>query len=429
MNKSRFFLFLNLFCLQTYLSHSAPTIFFPKLASSRGLDTIVIAFFFSVFPLGAFPASLCIGKLMRFYRKDQLLLIFNVLLSLAKLCTGILYYIEDINLFLFIAFFSRFVTGIAQGCIIPTIYSYIPELFPENMMVKFGIIEILGSIGVILGGFFGTFIYGVYGYFFVFAIFSALNLIFGTALIFFNLKNDFIERLSEENKNSLPLKDALFHNSNVLMNLAFLFFIFLPSYMILPGYELYISTVSNSTYVSSMIYSLIFLGMIFGVLVISQVYKNNVESKMLFLCSLLIIIALYFYGPDPIFEIFDKKEQLVFMGIAFFVSGIVAEVVFLIITKVIIHELLNVFPGDKNLCGDFANGLFTACLSLDQLIGPIVGAILNDYIGYIRTGSFFVIFLLSFFVPYWVLQFMKPKMEYNEMLEEENPKMQTDGSV
>ena len=134
---------------------------------------------------------------MRFYRKDQLLLMFNVLLSLAKLCTGFLYYIEDLNWFLFIAFFSRFVTGIAQGCIIPIIYSYIPELFPENMMVKFGVIEILGSIGVILGGLFGTFINDNYGYLAVFAIFAAINLIFGTAIILFNLKSDLIERLSE----------------------------------------------------------------------------------------------------------------------------------------------------------------------------------------------------------------------------------------
>ena len=181
---------------------------------------------------------------MRFYRKDQLLLMFNVLLSLAKLCTGFLYYIEDLNWFLFIAFFSRFVTGIAQGCIIPIIYSYIPELFPENMMVKFGVIEILGSIGVILGGLFGTFINDNYGYLAVFAIFAAINLIFGTAIILFNLKSDLIERLSEGNKNSLPLNEALFQKSGVLLNFFFLFFIFLPSYMILPGYELHISNFS-----------------------------------------------------------------------------------------------------------------------------------------------------------------------------------------
>ncbi len=160
--------------------------------------------------------------------------------------------------------------------------------------------------------------------------------------------------------------------------------------------------------------------MIFGVLIISLMYKNDLESRMLLLCSVVILIALFFYGPEPLLEIYDIQEQLIFMGIAFFVSGIVFEVVFLIITKIIIHELLKVFPTEKNLCGDFANGLYTACFSLDQLIGPIAGAILNNYIGYDRTGSCFVIFLLMFFVPYWVIRCLKTKMTYNEMTEEEN---------
>jgi len=108
------------------------------------------------------------------------------------------------------------------------------------------------------------------------------------------------------------------------------------------------------------------------------------------------------------------------IALAFLITGIVMEGVFLIISKTIIHDLLEVFPEDQNLCADFANGLFTACFSLDQLIAPLVGSFLNMYLGYANTGACFsVLILMVFFVGYWIIQYyMRKKGSYDEMNEE-----------
>jgi len=420
MNKTNFFLFINIYSLLLYTSHSAPTIFFPNLANARNLNTMLIGLFFSAFPVGSFPASLYIGKLMRFYQKDRLLLIFHVFLNLARLCVGILYYIEDVQLFFVVAIFSRFFTGVAEGCVTPLLYSYIPELFPEDMMVKFGILEIWGSTGVILGGVFTSYIYEQFGYFAVFWITSTLNLVFGTLIIIFGLKSQRIQILNSDEKKALPMRAALFQNHAVMWNFFYLFFMFFPNYMILPGYELYVKTLSNNVYVASIIYTFIFLGMIIGVFLISKFYHDKNKSKFLFYFGILLIIALFFFGPDSLFGFADIHIQLCLIALAFLITGIVMEGVFLIISKTIIHDLLEVFPEDQNLCADFANGLFTACFSLDQLIAPLVGSFLNMYLGYANTGACFsVLILMVFFVGYWIIQYyMRKKGSYDEMNEE-----------
>ena len=406
MTETRFFYCINLFSFMMYTSHSAATIFFPILANNRNLNTMLIGFFFSAFPVGSFPASLYIGKLMRFYRKDRLLLLFNVFLCLARLCIGTLYYIENVQLFFVVAFLSRFLTGVAEGCLTPVLYSYIPELFPNNMMAKFGILEIWGSSGVILGGVATSYIYEQWGYFTVFLITSAFNLFLGSILILLGLKSERIEIFNYEEKKALPMKTALFENHAVMWNFFYLFFIFFPNYMILPGYELYIKTLANDVYIASIIYGFIFLGMIIGVFIISWTYKDHHQTLFLFGSGVILIVALLFFGPDPVFGFTDVPLQLGLIALAFLATGIVMEVVFLIISKKLINDLQEVFPEDKNLCSDFANGLFTAGFGMDQLVAPIGGSILNIYLGYENSGACFsLLILMVFFIAYWITQF------------------------
>ena len=80
--------------------------------------------------------------------------------------------------------------------------------------------------------------------------------------------------------------------------------------------------------------------------------------------------------------------------------GLAIEVIFLIITKKLINELLEVFPLDKELCTDFANGLFTSGYTFDQFLGPITGSLMNNYFGYNRTGTIYAIF--SLFIFYYI---------------------------
>jgi len=417
MNKSIFFFFLNFYSLLIFSSYSTPILLLPALANQRSLDSVLVAIVFMAFPVGAFPASLIIGKLMRFYRKDRLLLIFNTIASVSRFCIGILYYIEDPTSFLVVAFFARLFTGVAEGSLIPIAYSFIPDLFPDDMMVKFGILEIWGSVGTIMGAPLSSMIYEELGYFAVFAIMSTSNLIIGMLIIMFFLKSDSLVSFKKSEKSSLPMKEALFKNKSVLLNFFYLFIFFFPNFMILTGYQNYLDTLTSSLCVSSIIYSLILVGMILGVFVIKWLYQKKYEKKMLFIFGISIILALTLYGPDPFFGITDNISKMLLIGFSFLVAGTAMEVIFLIITKVMITELLEVFPEDKELCADFANGLYTACFTLDQFVAPMTGSVLNNYLGYARTGTCYAMITLIYFLLYWAFIGKKPS-NYDNMVEE-----------
>lgn len=416
MNKDLFFIFLNIYSLLIFSAYSTPILLLPSLATERSVNSICLAIIFSAFPMGAFPASILIGKLMRFHRKDKLLLVFNVISCCSRFSMGLLYYIEDPTWFFILGTVARFITGLAEGALIPITYSFIPDLFPDDMMVKFGILEIWGSVGTIMGAPLSSLIYEQLGYFPVFAIMSSANLIIGMFIIIVFLKSDSILSFKKAEKDSLPLKDALFNKKSILLNFFYLFIFFFPNFMIQTGYQNYMETLTSSLYISAAIYSLILVGMIVGVYIIKKCYSQKYERKIMFFFGLLIIIALTFYGPDPIYGITDNTLEIIIIGISFFVVGIAIEVIFLIITKILINELLDVFPGEKELCADFANGMFVASFTLDQFLGPYFGSFVNEYMGYERTGTFFAMMISVYFCLYWNLT--GKTREYNTMVEE-----------
>jgi len=423
MNKSIFFFFLNFYSLLIYSSYSTPILLLPALAAQRSLDSVLVAIIFMAFPLGAFPASLIIGKLMRFYKKDRLLLIFNTVASLSRLCIGILYYIEDPTVFFVVAFLARLFTGLAEGALIPITYSFIPDLFPDDMMVKIGTIEIWGSMGIIIGAPLSSMIYEEVGYFLVFAIMASLNLIIGMLIIICFLNSEFLVSFKKSEKNSLSMKEAFFQNKSLLWNFFYLFIFAFPYNIILTGYQNYMDTLTSSLLVSSIIYSLLLVGMILGVFVI-KFKKKKYEKQMLFINGIITILALVFYGPDPVFGITDNVSKIVLIGFAFLVAGTAMEVIFLIMTKVMISDLLEVFPEEKELCTDFANGLYLACFTLDQLFAPLVGSILNSYLGYASTGTCYALIALIFFLLYWI--FIGRKPDYDHMVEEKEEREKTE---
>lgn len=430
MNKpSWLFVFLNLYTMIVCTAFSAPILLFPNLASSRSLSTFEIAVVFSAFPMGAFPSSLIIGKLMRFYRKDKLLLILNMISALARFSFGLLDFIDDSRTFFIVAIFVQLVIGIGEGSLIPIIFSLIPDLFPEEIMVKFGILEIWGTIGLILGCPLASGLYGIFGYFGVFTIMSSINLISGMFIIICFLRTDEIVSFKTEEKKAFPMKTALFGNKWVLLNFFYLFTFNLPAYIIIPGYQAFSASLTadltESLLISAIIYSVSLVGMVIGVFGIKTFDVKSYEKRMMFIFGILIMTVLMFYGPDPVFEITDNTTAIIIVSFSFILAGISMEVIFLIISKEIINELLVVFPNEKELCSDFATGMYTACFTLDQFFGPLLGSFLNFYFGYQRSCTFLALLSLPFFTVYWVIFRLKKKdyhKEEEETEEEEEEK-------
>lgn len=402
--KRFFFFFLNFYLILICSSYSTPILLLPIQASKLSLSNTVIAIIFSSFPIGAFPASLYIGKLMRFYKKDKLLLLFNGLSSFFRFCFGLSYFIDNSTYFSLLTFTARMFTGLSEGSLVPIIYSFVPEIYPEESMLKYGILEISGSVGMIIGAPIASFIFENLGYFEVFTIMALSNFILGSFIILYFLKTEsLIVKFQKETKEPLAMKKALFENKAVIINFFYLFFFYFPMFMIQAGFEDYISTLSSSLYISSFLYGCLMFGLIIGVFIVHNFYRPIKTRKMLFISGIIIIIALTFYGPDPLYDINDNTIKIILIAFAFLFAGTTMEIIFLIVTKVMVTELLEVFPGENELCIDFANGMFIAAFTSDQFFATVVGGVLNDLVGYSRTGVCYSIITLSYFIFYWII--------------------------
>ena len=418
MNKTLFYYSLNLYSLIVFSAYSTPILLLPSLAAQRSLSSFSVALILMSFPIGALPASLFIGKLMRFYKKSQLLMLFNALASISRFCMGLLYYIDDPTYFMLFAFFSRLLTGISEGMLIPITYSFIPDLYPDESMEKLGILEIWGSVGAVLGAPMATLIYGQLGYVMVFTIMSSINLVVGMLIILCAFDSFPFVKFEKNHKEMLPIRKAIFKNREVLLAFFYIFIFHFPTYMIQTGFQNYMATLTDNLIVSAVVYSLILVGMIFGVVWIKYVHRQKFERITLKISGLLIIFAVWFYGPDPVFGISDDTTKIVLIGGSFLVVGAAVEVIFLIVTKVLRIELLVVFPGENELCADFANGLYLACYTLDELLAPMTGSLLNNFLGYARTGGFYGVKALVYFAVYWSFTRKITEEGYDNMVEE-----------
>ena len=57
-----------------------------------------------------------------------------------------------------ISMICRCITGFSEGVIIPILYSFVPKLYPNDIMVKIGYLEMYGSIGIIIFAPFASFL-------------------------------------------------------------------------------------------------------------------------------------------------------------------------------------------------------------------------------------------------------------------------------
>lgn len=413
---------MNIYSMIIFSSYSTPILLLPILAKLKSISNFEISLILSSFPIGGFPASILIGKLMRFHKKDRLLLLFTLISSVARFTMGTLYFIEDNTVLVAVGFLARMIAGIAEGALIPIIYSFVPELFPKEMMEKMGILEIWGSIGIIIGSPIASILYEQFGYFSVFCIMSSFNLVAGFLIITLFLKSDMIIRFKASEKQSMPIKQALFSNKAVLLNFFYLFLFFFPNFMIQTGYENYFTSyLTDNLYLAAFVYTFILFGMVIGVYFIKYFFQKQYKKKLFFISGIVVIVALFFYGPDPFFHIENTALKITLVGAAFSFVGFAIEIIFLIVTKQLILDLLLVFPNEKTLCSDFANGIYTACFSLDQFLGPIVGNFLNSIFGYERTGSFYSLILIIFMIIYWGIM-RNEENPYEDLVEEEEVK-------
>ena len=416
MNKSFLFLCLYFYIFMVFSIYSVPILLFPILAATQSTTTYFTAIVLSAFPLGSFPASLIAGKWLKFYKKYKVLFVAHVFFSFTILTFGLLNFIDDPYLFFIVAFFSRFIGGFSEGVIITIAYSFISDIYPDDTVVKIGMLETACTIGMMMGAPIAGLLYMMLGYLGVFASWSTFIFLFGFFIILFALRKHEMVVFDSEVKKSLPIKEIM-KSKSVLLNFFYSFAFLFPLTMISPGYSTYMSTLTSNLYVSGFIYAFSCFGLMTGVLILKYLSnQRKYEKKMLFALAISSIIGLNFFGPDPMFGITDDNTKIILIGISFYITSIAGEVIYLLLYPILNDDVLEIFPAEKELCIEFVNGLSTAIFSLDEFLGSLIGGFLNDILGYNRTGTFYAIVALIYFILYWTC--MRQKKNYDIMNED-----------
>lgn len=170
---------LSMVNLTAYLTMSIIAPFFPFEASQKGMSPTLSGLVFSVYALVIMIASPLLGKLIPYVGVKFMLISGIWLAGGSNILFGICGLIEDSTSFIVFSFVIRSVGAFGAASFSTASYTYIIQLFPENVGLAFGLTETCVGIGMSLGPAVGGLLYGLGGYglpFYVLGGFVLLNI-------------------------------------------------------------------------------------------------------------------------------------------------------------------------------------------------------------------------------------------------------------
>ena len=156
--------------------------FYPGVASAKGLPIWLIGVIFSIDPLVGLPTSLIVGKNMKKFGRQNVLVVGMSAGTLGMFFLGL---IEEFDkeAVIFFSILSRTLAGIGAGCALTAGEAILASEYPDEIETVIGRLEVSSGLGFLLGPLIGT-ILSAYGIFFSFSVVSIIFLIY-TPLSYF----------------------------------------------------------------------------------------------------------------------------------------------------------------------------------------------------------------------------------------------------
>lgn len=406
-----------------FAGYGLPITLYPQISAARGWSSTLTGIVLGLFPFGGFFTSCLTGKIMRYYKKDNLLLLFLIITCISKFLFGCVYFIDDSYGFMILSIVTRLLWGFAFTAYQTVSISIIPETWPDSIILKLSYYELFLNCGLVSGPLIGSVIAYFWDFFWVFTLFSTFHFVIGIWSIFTFFKIDAIAQFME-NKPSLSLKKIV--KDSTLMIQFFFQCLFLGSVMwVSSDLENHvIADLGGTQTTCAIIYCLNMAGIFFALLFINKVFQVNVVRKKWFLTSsILIIIFNNLFGPASFLGIDDKTTALWLMAFAFFMVGISQGMIAVLMVPEYRDLLKLVFPYEpEELLVDMAPALYLASYSFAECVNVIVGGIVIDEIGYNWTSVIYSGILIVYFIIYWGKQLLLLN-ENNKMVEESDEEL------
>ncbi|XP_065284177.1 MFS-type transporter SLC18B1-like [Dermacentor albipictus] len=160
---------LTLFCLclvnfTSYISYSVIAPFYPQEATFKGMREAVSGFVFSVYALTMMVFSPIFGKLVPILGAK--LIFFSGILCAggANILFGLLDMVEDTLMFTVLSFLVRILEALGAAGFSTASYSIVLHVYPDRISTVFGIIETAVGVGMSIGPAIGGALYSVGGF-------------------------------------------------------------------------------------------------------------------------------------------------------------------------------------------------------------------------------------------------------------------------
>ena len=375
MNKKIILLFIiNTFIAMGY-SIVAPL--FPVLGQKISLSENLLGWIISLYSLANFIITPFTPQLIFKFGRKNLFYLTNIGEALATIIYGLLIYVNNYYLFIFIVFTIRFIHGMCGGNVSTLIYSIGVSLSsPEELVATLGYLEIAWSLGVSIGPVLASALYHFGGYSLTF---YSIGLSFFIPIYFINILN-ISDEISEESPNFFK-----FFNFEMFNNFVPTVVYQISQTYYFPSLTYHLTEKWNLSIESS---SLFFMIGMAAYLLILQVLKKILGNLGLILTIFLGQVVIIF-GPPFVYplEFLPQSLLCIIFGLALLGSSGAFTCVAVIIQYGKIAKNI-----DKNLddstANDIASAVFNLAINFGDFLGPVYGGFISTHFGFKKSNIY-----------------------------------------
>ncbi|KAG8192444.1 hypothetical protein JTE90_017974 [Oedothorax gibbosus] len=400
------------FWMAASFSLQAP--FFPREAELKGATPTQYGFVFSVFELVVIFMSPIYGKLIPRVTPKFLITCGVLVGGLASCAFGCLDYVPAGTWYITLAFIVRIIEGFGAASLMTASFTIVAATFPDSVATSFSLMETAFGLGLIVGPTIGGALYQAGGFVLPFVLVGGLLLV-GCFLLLFLLPPTEGERPSGS-RNFLKF---MFDGGIISFTFSII------TAMIFIGFN----SATLEPHLRQFNLQPVVLGVIFiitgGIYALTTPIWGRIIDKgfnAIYINvggSIMVCVGLLFIGPVPFFY-FRPTLGTVIGSIVVISFGVSAKFVAAFVGS-LKNTIRRGFPDNLATYG-MVSALFSTASSTGAFIGPSVGGLLLDTVGY-RMGTVVIfaieVTFLVMLLTYVCISTFKKKKEDKETCEHE----------
>lgn len=364
---------LLLFIINSFISmgYSIIAPLFPVLGKNLDLSENLLGWIISIYSLSNFVITPFTPQLVFKFGRKNLFYLTNIMEALATICYGLLNYVNNYNLFLFLAFSIRLLHGMGGGIVSTLLYSIGVSLSsPDEIVTTLGYLEIAWSLGVSIGPVLASCLYHFGGFSLPFYVCGSL---FFIGIYFIKILN-ISDKSSETSPNFFK-----FFNLEMFTNFVPTFVFQIAQTYYFPSLTYHLTDKWNLSVESS---SLFFMIGMAAYLIVLQILKKILGNfgliVTIFLGQIVIIIGAPFVYP---LEFLPQSILCIIFGLALLGSSGAFTCVAVIIqygkiAQNIDHSL------EEAEANDIASAVFNLGINFGDFLGPVYGGFVSTKFGF-----------------------------------------------